>query len=132
MIFNSFLKKYVPNNRPMFEKRIWGEYRVLYFQQFDNGMKSITKELVIIPGRNISYQKHNHRSETWTIVKGKGQLLINNQIRIIKEGESVVINKEDRYSIKAIDELHIIEVQIGDELSDEDEERFDFDWSGAC
>ena len=125
---SSYLKKYVPNNRPMFEKRIWGEYRVLYFQQFDNGVKSITKELVIIPGRNISYQKHNHRSETWTIVKGKGQLLINDQTRIIEEGESVVINKEDRYSIKAIDELHIIEVQIGDELSDEDEERFEWNW----
>ena len=125
---SSYLKKYVPNNRPMFEKRIWGEYRVLYFQQFDNGMKSITKELVVIPGRNISYQKHNHRSETWTVVKGKGQLLINDQTRIIEEGESVVINKEDRYSIKAIDELHIIEVQIGDELSDEDIERFEWNW----
>ena len=125
---SSYLKKYVPNNRPMFEKRIWGEYRVLYFQQFDNGMKSITKELVVIPGRNISYQKHNHRSETWTIVKGKGLLLINDQTRMIEEGESVVINKEDRYSIKAIDELHIIEVQIGDELSDEDEERFEWNW----
>ena len=125
---SSYLKKYVPDNRPMFEKRIWGEYRVLYFQQFDNGMKSITKELVVIPGRNISYQKHNHRSETWTIVKGKGQLLINDQVRIIEEGESVVINKEDRYSIKAIDELHIIEVQIGDELIEEDIERFEWDW----
>ena len=125
---SSFLKKYVPNNRPMFEKRIWGEYRVLYFQQFDNGMKSITKELVVIPGRSISYQKHKHRSETWTVVKGKGQLLINDQVRIIEEGESVVINKEDRYSIKAIDELHIIEVQIGDELIEEDIEKFDWNW----
>ena len=125
---SSFLKKYVPNNRPMFEKRLWGEYRVLYFQQFDNGMKSITKELVVIPGRSISYQKHKHRSETWTVVKGKGQLLINDQVRIIEEGESVVINKEDRYSIKAIDELHIIEVQIGDELIEEDIEKFDWNW----
>ena len=125
---SSYLKKYVPDNRPMFEKRIWGEYRVLYFQQFDNGMKSITKELLVIPGRSISYQKHNHRSETWTVVKGKGQLLINDKVRIIKEGESVVIKKEDRYSIKAIDELHIIEVQIGDELIEEDIERFDWNW----
>ena len=27
-----------------------------------------------------------------------------------------------------IDELHIIEVQIGDELIEEDIERFDFEW----
>ncbi len=125
---SSYLKKYVPDNRPMFEKRMWGEYRVLYFQQFDNGVKSITKELVVIPGKNISYQKHNHRSETWTIVKGKGLLLINDVVREVNAGESVIINKEDRYSIKALDELHIIEVQIGDELIEEDIERFDWDW----
>ena len=59
-------------------------------------------------------------SGIWTIVKGKGQLLINDEARTIKEGESVVINKEDKYSIKAIEELLIIEVQIRDELVEED------------
>lgn len=122
------LKKYVPDNRPMFEKRIWGEYRVLDLKVFDSGIKSLTQELVIIPGRNISYQKHNHRSETWTIVKGRGLLLVNDSIREITTGESVILNIEDRYSIKAIDELHIIEVQIGDELIEEDIERFEWDW----
>lgn len=126
---SSYLKKYVPDNRPMFEKRIWGEYRVLYFQQFDNGVKSLTKELVVIPGKSISYQKHEHRSETWAIVKGKGVLLLNDNTREVAAGDSVIIKKEDRYSIKAIDELHIIEVQIGDELIEEDIERFDWDWA---
>ena len=51
-------------------------------------------------------------SETWTIVKGKGQLLINDETRTIKEGESVVINKEDKYSIKAIEELHIMKFKL--------------------
>lgn len=125
---SSYLKKYVPDNRPMFEKRIWGEYRVLYFQQFDNGIKSLTKELMILPDKSISYQKHNHRSETWTIVRGSGQLLINDIVRTVRAGESVIIDKEDRYSIKAIDELHIIEVQIGDELIEEDIEKFDWNW----
>ena len=69
-----------------------------------------------------------NRSGNWTIVKGKGQLLINDETRTIKEGESVVINKEDNYSIKAIEELHIIEVQIGDELVEEDIERFEWNW----
>ena len=41
-------------------------------------------------------------------------------VRIVSKGGSVIINKEDCYSIKAIDELHIIEVQIGDELIEED------------
>ena len=52
----------------------------------------------------------------------------NDVIRIISLGESVIIHKEDYYSIKAIDELHIIEVQIGDELIEEDIERFEWEW----
>ena len=44
----------------------------------------------------------------------------------VSKGESVIIHKEDCYSIKVIDELHIIEVQIGDELIEEDIERFDW------
>ena len=39
---SSFLKKYVPENRPMFEKRDWGEYRVLDYQSYDDGTKSLT------------------------------------------------------------------------------------------
>ena len=125
---SSYLKKYVPDNRPMFEKRIWGEYRVLYFQQFENGKKCLTKELVIIPTKNISYQKHNHRNEIWTFVKGTGLLVINGKVTKVKDGDSVYIKTGDLHAIKAIDELHIIEVQIGDELIEEDIERFDFDW----
>ena len=34
-----------------------------------------------------------------------------------------------KHAIKADTELHIIEVQVGDELAEEDIERFDWDWS---
>lgn len=130
-IASAQLKKYVPDNRPMFEKRIWGEYRVLYFQQFENGKKCLTKELVIIPTKNISYQKHNHRNEIWTFVKGTGLLVINGNVTKVQDGDSVYIKKGDLHAIKAIDELHIIEVQIGDELIEEDIERYDFDWDNV-
>ena len=63
-----------------------------------------------------------------TIVRGKGQLLLNDVVKTVSAGESVIIHKEDCYSIKVIEELHIIEVQIGDELIEEDIERFDWDW----
>ena len=33
-----------------------------------------------------------------------------------------------RYSIKEIDELYIIEVQTGKDISEEDIERFEWDW----
>lgn len=126
---SSYLKKYVPDNRPMFEKRIWGEYRVLYFQQFENGKKCLTKELVIIPSKHISYQKHNCRNEIWTFVKGTGLLVINGKVTKVQDGDSVYIKKGDYHSVKALDELHIIEVQIGDDLLEEDIEKEEWDWA---
>ena len=110
---------------------IWCEYRVLYFQQYENGNKCLTKELVIIPTKNISYQRHNHRNEIWTFVKGTGLLVINGKVTKVKDGDSVYIKTGDLHAIKAIDELHIIEVQIGDELIEEDIERFEWDWDKA-
>ena len=49
-------------------------------------------------------------------------------VRTVSVGESIIINKEDCYSIKAIDELHIIEVQTGKDISEEDIEGFELDW----
>ena len=49
-------------------------------------------------------------------LKESARRAYNDSVREVNVGESVIINKEDRYSIKAVDELHIIEVQIGDEL----------------
>ena len=40
----------------------------------------------------------------------------------------LILYKENHYSIKAIDEVNIIELQIGDELIEEDIERFDWEW----
>ena len=122
------LKKYVPNNRPMYEKRFWGEYRVLDYQSFDDGIKTLTKELIILPGKFISYQKHNHRNEIWTFTSGNGLLLLNGIVKEVKSGDSAHIKAGVLHSIKAINELHIIEVQIGDELVEEDIERFDWNW----
>jgi len=126
---SAHLKKYVPNNRPMYEKRIWGEYKVLDFQSYDNGKKCLTKELIIIPGKHISYQRHQHRNEIWTFVKGTGFLVINGVTTKVKAGDNAYIKAGDFHAIKAIDELHIIEVQIGDELVEEDIERFDWNWN---
>ena len=122
------LKKYVPKSRPMFEKRIWGEYRVLDFQSHDDGRKCLTKEVIVLPGKNISYHRHAHRNEDWTFIKGHGLLLKNGETIKVAAGDNAHIKAGDLHAIKAIDELHIIEVQFGDELTEEDIERFDWNW----
>ncbi len=128
---SSKLKDYVHKQRPMYEKRVWGEYKVLDYCIHDDGNNSLTKHLVIKPGEHISYQRHGHRMEVWTFTEGRGQLIIEDEITDVTRGDTVVIKAGTRHAIKAANdcELHIVEVQIGDELTEEDIERLDYDWS---
>ena len=122
------LKDYVIARRPMYEKRCWGEYQVLDYRVNENGQNYLTKHLIIVSGQHISYQIHKHRTEIWTFVEGKGKLIINGEIKPVVRGDTAYIEPGTKHAIKADTELHIIEVQVGDELTEEDIERLDWDW----
>ncbi len=50
-------------------------------------------------------------------------------VKEVRRGDVAIINAGMKHAIKAIDgELHIIEVQIGDELTEDDIERLDWSW----
>ena len=121
------LKGFVEDQRPMYERRGWGEYRVLdYKVKGENN--TLTKEIIVNPGQHISYQRHRHRTEIWTFTDGEGELILDGKIRKVGRGDVAVIPAGMKHAIKAINELHIIEVQIGDELTEEDIERLDWEW----
>ena len=123
------LKSFVGESRPMYERRDWGEYRVLDYKVHKDEKNSLTKELVIAPDQHISYQRHKHRTEVWTFTEGEGDLILEGKVIRVRRGDVAVIKAGMKHAIKAIDgELHIIEVQIGDELTEEDIERIDWDW----
>lgn len=125
------LKDYVVKQRPMFEKRVWGEYRVLDYCIHDDGNNSLTKHLIINPGCHISYQRHSQRTEIWTFTEGRGELIIDGKVTKVSRGDTAVIKAGTKHAIKADNDvqLHIIEVQVGDELTEEDIERLDWDWN---
>lgn len=122
------LKEYVPDIRPMYERRNWGDYRVIYEQSHPNGTNSLVKELIIDAGHHISYQSHKQRTEIWTITQGEGELILDGQIQKVSQGDSITITVGAKHSIKAKTEIHIIEVQIGETLEEDDIERFDWIW----
>lgn len=124
------IKKYVDNLslRPMYEERRWGTYKVLSDLSYADGTHALTKSIMLLPGKNISYQIHHHRDEVWTIVDGEGLFVLNGEVRTVKRGDVCVIRKEQSHAIKAVTELVFIEVQIGSPLIEEDIERFDWNW----
>ena len=123
------LKSFVGESRPMYERRGWGEYRVLDYKVHRDEKNSLTKELVIAPDQHISYQRHKHRTEVWTFTEGEGDLILDDEVIRVRRGDVAVIKAGMKHAIKAVGgELHIIEVQIGDELVEEDIERIPWDW----
>lgn len=115
-------------SRPMFEERRWGKYTVMGHGEYSDGYKSLTKNLFILAGKNISYQLHNHRTEVWTFVDGEGLLVIDGKVTHVKRGDVAYIKQGQKHAIKAISDLQMIEVQTGDMLEESDIERFDWNW----
>lgn len=116
------------NHRPMYEERRWGWYRVLDFTRYEDGQEVLTKRIGVKAGRNLSYQIHKFRSETWTIIKGEGVFAINDHLRVVRAGDVLEIPVAVKHAIKAISDLEIIEVQSGSTLIEEDIERIFLDW----
>ena len=122
------LKDHVADSRPMYERRDWGEYKVLDYKRHMDENNSLVKELILIPGKHISYQRHRHRTEIWSFTEGTGELILDGKTAQVGRGDVAVIRAGTKHAIKAITELHIVEVQIGGELTEDDIERLDWKW----
>lgn len=125
------IKKSVENltPRPMYEERRWGIYRVLDDSTYADGHHSLTKSITILPGKNISYQMHSHRSEAWTFVEGEGVYVLDGVEQQVKAGDNVVVPVGHWHAIKALTRLTFIEVQSGNPLVEEDIIRKEWNWN---
>ncbi|GAY76714.1 sugar phosphate nucleotidyltransferase [Sporolactobacillus inulinus] len=115
--------------RPMYEERKWGSYRVLDYTRYSaNNEEVLTKKIKIAEGANLSYHCHHMRKEVWTIIKGNGRYAENGVIRSIKPGDVVIVTAETLHAIIADEALELIEVQIGSQLIEEDIDRKLLNW----
>lgn len=116
------------DQRPMFEERRWGWYRVLDYTKFAKGNEVLTKRIGVLAGKNLSYQLHYKRSEMWTIISGEGEFVLDDVIYHVKPGDVLQIPVGSKHGIKAITDLEFIEVQTGSELIEEDIVRIFMTW----
>lgn len=114
--------------RPMYEERRWGTYRVLDESTYADGHHSLTKSVTLNPGKSISYQRHLHRSEAWTFVEGEGLFVLEGNGKRVEAGDTVIIPRGHKHTVKAISQLSFIEIQTGNPLVEDDIEKFDWEW----
>ncbi|CAM2979195.1 sugar phosphate nucleotidyltransferase [Paenibacillus sediminis] len=115
--------------RPMYEERRWGYYRVLDYQKFDDGHEVLTKRICIRAGKNSSYQYHLHRDEFWTITAGLGEMIMDDRLLSVKAGDVIKIPAGTLHSIRAMNDMELIEVQTGSEIVEEDVVILTVDWT---
>jgi mannose-6-phosphate isomerase-like protein (cupin superfamily)/glycerol-3-phosphate cytidylyltransferase-like family protein len=111
------------------EDRIWGSFYNLFEGE---GVK--VKELIVEPGKGMSFQKHFKRHEIWLV--SQGSCVVNYSKDSPENREHVTLNKFDKY-IVPLGEWHqitnpfeetcrIIEIQYGEEVVEDDIERIDY------
>jgi cytidyltransferase-like protein len=111
------------------EDRIWGSFYNLFEGE---GVK--VKELIVEPGKGMSFQKHFKRHEIWLV--SQGSCVVNYSKDSPENREHATLNKFDKY-IVPLGEWHqitnpfeetcrIIEIQYGEEVVEDDIERIDY------
>lgn len=102
--------------------RPWGTYTVL-----EEGSNFKIKRIVINPNGRLSMQLHHHRSEHWVVVSGTAKITNGEQEFLLQENQSAYIPQGQKHRLENPGEepLHIIEVQCGDYVGEDDIVRFD-------
>jgi mannose-1-phosphate guanylyltransferase/mannose-6-phosphate isomerase len=107
---------------PDSEYRPWGR-----FERIHTDPEFIVKRLLIDPGERISLQKHSNRSEHWVVVRGTAKIQIGESTNILCAGQSTYVPQGELHRVENVGEkvVEIIEVQLGEHISEDDIERFD-------
>lgn len=112
------------------EQTRWGQFHsVAEFTRDKHKVK--VKVLVLDEGKNVSYQKHEHRAEVWNILSGSGVLVIEGMKFPVKIGDVINIPLGSWHTAKADDDskLEVLEIQFGEETEESDIIRTHYEWS---
>ncbi len=112
-----------------FEKRIWGSF----YNLFEEDQVKV-KELIVDPGKGMSFQKHFKRSEIWMVSKGSCVVNYSKDNPDIKK--NIHLNMFDHYLVPVGDwhqitnpfdePCHLIEIQYGEACVEDDIERTEY------
>ena len=102
--------------------RPWGWYETLSL-----GPRFQVKRIMVHPGGILSLQSHVHRAEHWVVVEGAARVTVGEDVRLLGENQSVYIplGAIHRLENPGKVDLHLIEVQSGPYLGEDDIVRYE-------
>jgi mannose-1-phosphate guanylyltransferase/mannose-1-phosphate guanylyltransferase/mannose-6-phosphate isomerase len=102
--------------------RPWG-----WYEGIDEGERFQVKRIMVKPGEKLSLQMHHHRAEHWIVVSGTAKVTRDGEVTLLTENQSTYIplGTSHRLENPGKIELHMIEVQSGSYLGEDDIVRFE-------
>jgi mannose-1-phosphate guanylyltransferase/mannose-6-phosphate isomerase len=102
--------------------RPWGAY-----ESIDSGDKYQVKHITVNPGAKLSLQMHHKRAEHWIVVSGIAQVTCDDKVFALEANESTYIPLGAKHRLENVgaEPLHLIEVQSGSYLGEDDIVRFE-------
>ena len=102
--------------------RPWGSY-----DNVDSGPNFQVKRISVNPGARLSLQRHQFRAEHWVVVQGQAKVHLDGQDHLLNANDSIYISKGAVHSLanETEEALHLVEVQSGSYLGEDDIERLD-------
>jgi mannose-1-phosphate guanylyltransferase/mannose-6-phosphate isomerase len=107
---------------PAVTPRPWGSY-----ENLDSGDGFQVKHIIVKPGGRLSLQRHQKRAEHWTVVSGRAIVTCDDRVFTLDKNQSTFIPVGSKHRLENPDAapLHLIEVQCGSYLGEDDIIRYE-------
>lgn len=121
---SSYIKPFVSSldQRVMFAEKSWGSFRVMDVDDY-----SMTIKVTLNPGHQMNYHSHKNRDEVWVVISGEGKTIVDGMEQSVKPGDVITMSAGCRHTVIADTQLKLMEVQLGENISVDDKQKFDLD-----
>ncbi len=118
--------KIIAADQHTFEVRPWGRFEVL---KDTADFKS--KTIVVDAGAQLSLQSHAKRAEHWIVVKGQGEVILDDKIIPVSAGQHIFIPVGSKHRMRnnSTEPLEFVEVQLGSYFGEDDIVRYQDDYN---
>ena len=121
---SSYIKPFVDKfeQQIMFAEKSWGSFRVMDVEE-----KSMTIKVTLNAGHSMNYHSHRNRDEVWVVISGEGKTVVDGMEQHVNTGDVITMSAGCRHTIFAESELKLIEVQLGEDISVNDKQKFELE-----
>lgn len=118
---SGYMKPYVEEiaTSVRYADKSWGAYRIISV-----GDNNLIARARIKAGHRMSYHSHDYRNEVWTVLSGKGYVIIDGNKQKIEAGSVINIPAGCKHTIIGETDVTVLETQIGSKIKISDKNKF--------